>query len=178
MTQETILEECLAMLSTEGLHKLSISALANRLCCSKSSIYYHFKSKKQMISMLYKQTFFEIYDKILINDDLERSLVKMYSLIYKEKEKMIFLLKYRVYDICIDSDKQEIMEFLAEVERKITILAEDNYFKIKDIVVLRAMLFGPIWNIIFDYKKSNIECNQQQIENIAKLVATSIKGEK
>ena len=52
-TKEKILEAMLELASINGIHKTSLSMVANKVGIRKSSLYYYFTSKDEMIKEMY-----------------------------------------------------------------------------------------------------------------------------
>ena len=87
MTKDDILNASIKIISKDGFDKLTLSYLANELKVKKSSIYYHFASKDEIILSLYSNAK-KILSRFTFNVDFSHSSLEILESVFSHWEKI------------------------------------------------------------------------------------------
>ncbi len=114
-TKERILEAMLELASINGIHKTSLSMVANKVGIRKSSLYYYFTSKDEMVKEMYSS-----FRNRKIN-----ALPIDFSLSIEE----IITASFKNYLLLCNDDKMKKVFTLVESEKFIDDIAKNIYFE-------------------------------------------------
>ena len=87
MTKDEILNASITIIAHDGYDKLTLSQLSNELKVKKSSIYYYFNSKDEIISSLYLNAK-KILSKFTFNVDFSHSSLEILESVFSHWEKI------------------------------------------------------------------------------------------
>ena len=136
-TKEKILEAMLELASINGIHKTSLSMVANKVGIRKASLYYYFTSKDEMVKEMYS-TFRNRKINVLPID---------FSLDIEE----IVITSFRNYLLLCNDDKMKKVFMIVESEKFIDEIAKNIYLD-ETHTMLKAT--------------NNLFSNMQEVKNI------------
>lgn len=138
MTKEDILAEAINIIADEGYDKFTLSNLANLLGVQKASLYYHFKSKEDIISTIYSE-----YKSILLKKgfkiDFSLSGQLILSKVYLHW-KGIFTDSVLFPFIKLILQRSSIDEDAREIESSLDLMISSQSTAIFDNFLARGML--------------------------------------
>lgn len=93
-TKETILETALELFNTQGLAKVTLRTIANKMGISQGNLCYHFKKREEIIEGLYFQLVAKMDQTIRGNEGLDNSLEGFLNI---SKSMMYTFFEYRFF---------------------------------------------------------------------------------
>ena len=145
MTKDDILNASIKIISKDGFDKLTLSYLADELKVKKSSIYYHFVSKDEIILSLYSNAK-KILSRFTFNVDFSHSSEEILKAVYNHWEK-------------IYQDKV-FSHYLSLLEQRYMIDEEAYEIKMSLNLMIEAQSDAVIENLI---ERKKINCQNQKL---------------
>lgn len=178
MDKELIINVAFDLIIENGLEEFSIAKLANKLNCTKSSIYNYFKSKDELLN----QIFIEKTKLLTCNmnlDDSPEKLIRQYAHnCIKNRDVFIFFHKYSHSNFV---DHETMCEVKKEVSMAIEIsnkLIIDGVNDDVNPLVIEAMVFGPIHGIVMRSSKcNNFNVSDKDIDDLVDFILMTIRKE-
>ncbi len=114
-TKEKILEAMLELASINGIHKTSLSMVANKVGIRKSSLYYYFTSKDEMIKEMY--------------NSFRNRKISVLPIDFSLDIEEIVITSFKNYLLLCNDDKMKKVFMLVESEKFIDEIAKNIYLE-------------------------------------------------
>lgn len=175
LSKEKILDATFEILEENDLSKLSISVIANKLNCSKSSIYHHFESKDQLIKEVYISNLSEINKAFKVEKSLQKTIENTYKRLFEEHNRFVFMHKYSSLKFTKEDFKEHINlknEFIKQLSEHQEINKNLSEFSIE------ALFWGPIMHITMScHHNPTKRTSSREVKEVANQIYLSLKKE-
>lgn len=114
-TKEKILEAMLELASVNGIHKTSLSMVANKVGIRKSSLYYYFTSKDEMVKEMYSS--------------FRNRKISVLPIDFSLSIEEIIITSFKNYLLLCNDDKMKKVFMLVESEKFIDEIAKNIYLE-------------------------------------------------
>lgn len=166
ISKDNILEKTFNIITIEGIDKITLSRLAKELDCSKSSIYYYFSSKEELLNDLFNQTLKSI--EYTYEDELtpEENISLLVDISFENMDKFKFFKMYSHSDFVTDNMMDKLKKFDRKKKSEVLKIYEKLNLKDKiDLKIFNSILFGSIMYFSFEsLRKKNIISDAEKEE--------------
>lgn len=188
--KEEILEVSLKIIATEGVQKLTIKNITNKMQLTDSAIYKHFKSKNEIVKELeeiIKDSYEKIYNKIVNNNSSpEEKLRKLIFELGKQYLQNNPLINLLFSEKNTKTTNNELNNFIKNIKN-------ENYKLIYSIIdegqkngefsdeidsdYLTSLIFGTVSNIITKWNENIEDFDlRKEITNLEKAILKLLKN--
>lgn len=178
MDKKLIINVAFNLIIENGLEEFSIAKLANKLECTKSSIYNYFKSKDELLNQIFIEK-----TKLLTQDmsfeDTPEKLIRQYAHnCIDNRDVFIFFHKYSHSNFVNHESMCEVKKELTlatEIAGKLIISGVND-----DInpLVIEALVFGPIHGLVMRTSAgNNIKVSSKDVDDLVDFILTTIRKE-
>ena len=182
--KEEIIYATLELASVNGLGRISMSQIANKVGIKKASIYNHFKSKEILINQMYEYIRDKSKDNITLNDIesaefikksnakeiLTRAVSNYKNMINDEKMLLFYTVIYcerSINPTAAEILTRETTKMINATKKLFHILQENDKIKC-DNIEMTATSFAMTIHSLIDYeldcKKADVEYDENMIE--------------
>lgn len=168
--KKQILDKSLYLINKNGLEDFSMRKLANELGIQTSTIYYYYKNKSELLCELYINTaslFFD--DDNFDHDNPEEDIYYKAKLIQENKDKFIFLIKYRKAIFLDEESKSKFKERFKDI------LINNKKDQKKYTKIDHILMMGPL--VMLAISEDEQKLNDKELKELAFRICKSYKEE-
>lgn len=169
LKKQIIIEQTLSLVNTYGLEELSMRKIALHCEIPLSSLYTHYKSKNELLNAVFC---FSIEKTCIIDidasEDISLYLLKIFQLIYQQKEYYCFISKYYKSSFVDEETKRKFESSFKERQKKL-----DDTFKNK---IDPNINFDSFYFMIHAILKEIVYQGNIKEENLISIVYILISG--
>ncbi len=176
ISKKAIMKKSFNIIVDDGIEKLTISRISDQLGCSKSSIYYYFNSKEELLN----EIFYEVLEALSLKYDYtiskEDNIGRIINLTIDNLQNFIFFRMYSHSDFITASAKEQIEKFKKEQNVQLKILySELDIANEMSFKIFQALLLGSLIHLTFKAAHENEQIREEDKEDLKKQILKLLK---